>query len=73
MKQVQHFYRGRGLLFDFGAATVDPGTEAYDPSPLKAYMAALGVPYFYEEQCIMEDAMAQNRCRGPVDARALWG
>lgn len=35
MKQVQYVYRAKGIHFDFAAATVDPGTEAYDPSPLK--------------------------------------
>ena len=35
MKQVQYVYRAKGIHFEFGAATVDPGTEAYDPSPLK--------------------------------------
>jgi hypothetical protein len=35
IKQVQYVYRAKGIHFDFAAATVDPGTEAYDPSPLK--------------------------------------
>jgi len=38
------------INFDVGAVTVDPGTEAFDPSPLIPYMAKLGVPYFYENQ-----------------------
>lgn len=33
-----------------GAATVDPGSTAYDPRPLIPYLAELGVPYFYEQQ-----------------------
>ena len=35
--------------WELGACTVDPQTEGFDPSPLKAYLARLGVPYFYEE------------------------
>ena len=30
--------------------TVDPQTSSYDPRPLIKYLAALKVPYFYEEQ-----------------------
>eukprot|EP00045_Choanoeca_perplexa_P012554 m.137374 g.137374 ORF g.137374 m.137374 type:complete len:987 (-) comp16053_c1_seq2:85-3045(-) len=56
MKQVQYVFAKRGIRFTLGAATVDPGQASYDPSPLKAYMEALGVPYFFEEQCIMDDA-----------------
>lgn len=41
----------QGLKFEFGAVTVDPQTPSYDPSPLKQYLASLGVPYFYESQC----------------------
>ena len=40
----------QGITFTFGAATVDPGSSAYDPSPLKAYMQELGVEYHYEVQ-----------------------
>ncbi|EDQ86340.1 uncharacterized protein MONBRDRAFT_33813 [Monosiga brevicollis MX1] len=57
MKQLQYKLRGDGINIQLGAATVDPGTEAFDPSPLQAYFQQLGMPYFYEEQCIMDDAM----------------
>lgn len=56
LKQYQRVCASQGWAFELGAATVDPGTAAYDPSPLKAYMQALGVPYFYEEQCIVDQA-----------------
>lgn len=36
--------------FSVAAATVDPQTPEYDPSPLQAYLADLGIPYFYESQ-----------------------
>ncbi len=30
--------------------TIDPQTSAYNPRPLIDYIAALKMPYFYEEQ-----------------------
>eukprot|EP00049_Salpingoeca_infusionum_P010822 m.186635 g.186635 ORF g.186635 m.186635 type:complete len:1101 (+) comp14759_c0_seq2:41-3343(+) len=53
IKQAQYVLRANGVNFTLGAATVDPGTEAYNPRPLQAYMKALGVPYFYESQRII--------------------
>ncbi|GAO35248.1 potassium-transporting ATPase subunit C [Sulfuricella sp. T08] len=44
------------IRFELAAATVDPQAPDFDPSPLKAYMAELGVPYFYESQAIVEQA-----------------
>lgn len=48
---IFHVLCSQGIRFDLGAVTVDPQTPSYDPSPLKVYLAALGVPYFYESQC----------------------
>jgi len=42
------------VKFDVAAMTVDPMSDSFDPSPLKAYVASLGIPYFYESQPIME-------------------
>ncbi len=42
--------------FELGAVTVDPGSPDYDPSPLKDYMASLGIPYHYASQAIVEEA-----------------
>ena len=44
------------VRFEVGALTVDPQVEGFDPSTLKPYMAALGVPYAYESQPIREQA-----------------
>jgi tRNA 2-thiocytidine biosynthesis protein TtcA len=44
------------IRFELAAATVDPQSPDYDPAPLKAYLAELGVPYFYESQPILEEA-----------------
>ena len=35
LRQVQYTLRRQGINFTIGCATVDPGTPAYDPSPLK--------------------------------------
>ncbi|RUS69527.1 hypothetical protein EGW08_022710, partial [Elysia chlorotica] len=56
LRQYQFYAKGKGILFEFGAVTVDPMTASYDPSPLKQYLASLKVPYFYESQCILETA-----------------
>ncbi|CAH1777963.1 unnamed protein product, partial [Owenia fusiformis] len=56
--QYQFYAKQKGINFEFGAVTVDPETPSYDPSPLKSYLASLGVPYFYESQCIMDSAMS---------------
>ena len=44
------------IRFELAAATVDPGTDAYDPRPLRAYVASLGVPYHFLENTIFADA-----------------
>ena len=52
LRQYQKQSKGFGISFDIGAMTVDPGSSSYDPSPLIPYMEQLGIPYFYERQCI---------------------
>ncbi|HSS46794.1 MAG TPA: ATP-binding protein [Burkholderiales bacterium] len=42
------------VKFELAAATVDPQSPEYHPEPLKAYMAGLGVPYFYESYPVLE-------------------
>lgn len=44
------------VRFELAAATVDPQSPAFDPSPLKAYAANLGIPHFYESYPILEQA-----------------
>ena len=44
------------IQFELAAATVDPQSPDFDPSPLKDYMAELGVRYFYESQPIVAQA-----------------
>jgi tRNA 2-thiocytidine biosynthesis protein TtcA len=51
-----HLQRSAPVKFELAACTVDPQSPEYDPSPLKAYMAELAVPYFYESQPIVASA-----------------
>lgn len=62
IRQYQFYCKAKGLKFEFGAVTVDPQTPSYDPSPLKQYLASLSVPYFYESQCIMDQAQSLEKC-----------
>jgi tRNA 2-thiocytidine biosynthesis protein TtcA len=47
--------------FALAAATVDPCIEGFDPGPLRDYVPALGLPYHYERQPIVERALATMR------------
>jgi len=58
---LRHLQRYAPVSFELAAITVDPEVEGFDPSPLKAYIADLGLRYFYEPQPIMEQA------RGSMD------
>lgn len=51
-----YFQKRAPVKFELAAATVDPCSPEYDPSPLKRYMAELGVPYFYDRQDIVGEA-----------------
>lgn len=44
------------IKFELGTITVDPLIPGFDPSPLKPYLAELGINYFYCKQAIMEEA-----------------
>eukprot|EP00095_Tigriopus_kingsejongensis_P008560 snap_masked-scaffold548_size139981-processed-gene-0.14 protein:Tk08560 transcript:snap_masked-scaffold548_size139981-processed-gene-0.14-mRNA-1 annotation:"PREDICTED: uncharacterized protein LOC100175538" len=57
MKQYQYYGKKSGIHFELGAVTVDPLSSAYDPRPLIPYLKTLGVPYLYEEQEIMKQAL----------------
>ncbi|KRT53680.1 tRNA(Ile)-lysidine synthase TilS/MesJ [endosymbiont of Ridgeia piscesae] len=53
---LSHLQTYAPVKFELGVITVDPEVEGFDPAPLKAYYDRLGVPWFYREQPIMEDA-----------------
>jgi tRNA 2-thiocytidine biosynthesis protein TtcA len=51
-----HLRQYSPVAFELGAITVDPRAEGFDPGPLRPYMESLSVPYFYEQQPLMERA-----------------
>ncbi|TYZ64994.1 hypothetical protein PybrP1_000442 [[Pythium] brassicae (nom. inval.)] len=53
------FQKRAPVRFTLACATVDPQTPSFDPSPLKAYMQALGVEYFYLSENIIERAACE--------------
>ncbi|KAI9914156.1 hypothetical protein PsorP6_006312 [Peronosclerospora sorghi] len=53
------FQKRAPVHFELACATVDPQTPSFDPSSLKNYMHALGVPYYYLSENIIERAMCE--------------
>ena len=53
---LHHLSQYSPVKYHLGAITVDPMIEGFDPSPLKHYLAELGIPYFYQQQAIMDQA-----------------
>ncbi len=53
---LHHLKSYAPVNFTLSVATVDPGIEGFDPSPLKEYLAGLGIDYFYRKQAIAEQA-----------------
>jgi tRNA(Ile)-lysidine synthase TilS/MesJ len=52
-----HLQAKAPVKFELGAATVDPGIEGFDPAYLQDYVPALGLPYFYRRQQIVDRAL----------------
>lgn len=53
---LRHLQRHAPVRFEIGAITVDPLVDGFDPSVLQPCLAALGVPYHYLREPIMERA-----------------
>jgi len=51
-----HLKRYAPVAFELGVITVDPQVAGFDPSPLRPYVESLSVPYFYEQQPLMDRA-----------------
>jgi tRNA 2-thiocytidine biosynthesis protein TtcA len=49
------------VKFELAAATVDPCIDGFDPGYLKDYVPALGIPYFYRQERIVERAATTMR------------
>ncbi len=56
-----HLQKRAPLRFELGAATVDPGIEGFDPSYLRTYVPALGIPLYYRQEKIVERALKTMR------------
>lgn len=56
-----HLQKRAPLRFEVGAATVDPGIEGFDPSYLRTYVPALGIPLHYRQEKIVERALKTMR------------
>ena len=53
---LMHFKRHAPIFFELGVITIDPQSEDFDPSPLKAYMQKLNLEYHYVSEPIVEMA-----------------
>jgi len=49
------------VRFELGVLTVDPQVEGFDPAPLKGYYEALGLPWHYRSEPILEQARTRMR------------
>ena len=58
LQVLLHLQRHAPVRFTVAAVTVDPRIPGFDPSPLRDWMAALGVPYFYESEDLQAQAQA---------------
>jgi tRNA 2-thiocytidine biosynthesis protein TtcA len=53
---LRHLRSYAPVRFELAVLTVDPEVPGFDPEPLKGYYQSLGVPWFYEQQPIMDQA-----------------
>jgi tRNA 2-thiocytidine biosynthesis protein TtcA len=53
---LRHLRSYAPVRFELAALTVDPQVEGFDPSGLRDHYVTIGVPGFYAEQPIMEQA-----------------
>jgi tRNA 2-thiocytidine biosynthesis protein TtcA len=53
---LRHLQTYAPVKFELAVATVDPCIEGFDPSPLKDYLASLGIDYYYQKQEIAAQA-----------------
>lgn len=59
---LKHLQRHAPIKFELAACTIDPEIPGFDPSPLKEWVAKLGVPYFYEAEDLV--ALANQHMKG---------
>lgn len=56
-----HLQAKAPVPFELGVATVDPGVDGFDPTPLKDYVVGFGLPHFFRRQQIVERALTTMR------------
>ncbi len=54
---LRHLQHHAPIHFELGVITIDPKIPGFDPSPLKDYLATLDIPYFYQTQPILDEAL----------------
>ncbi len=59
---LKHLQRHAPINFELAACTINPEIPGFDPSPLKSWMEALGIPYFYESENLI--ALADAHMKG---------
>ena len=47
------------IKWELACVTVDPGTDAFDPSPLIPYLKSLGIQYYFLSERIIDRAKVQ--------------
>ncbi len=53
---LYHLSHYAPVKFELAAATVDPQIEGFNPAPLKDFLQQLGIPYFFQQQDIEQQA-----------------
>ena len=56
---LMHLRSYAPVNFELGVITVDPEVEGFDPRSLTDYYQRLGVPWYYQQQPIMEQAKSR--------------
>lgn len=59
---LKHLQRHSPVKFELAACTIDPEIPGFDPSPLKEWVKALEIPYFYESEDLV--ALADKHMKG---------
>jgi len=56
---LMHLRTYAPVHFELAVLTVDPQIDGFDPTPLQEYYRSLGVPFFYQSQPVMAEAMTR--------------
>ena len=59
---LRHLQRHSPVKFELAACTIDPEIPGFDPTPLKDWLAELGIPFFYEAEDMV--ALADQFMKG---------